>query len=54
MQENLFFLIEQPVIAIIPDLWTLDIRTPDKFMAILWNPGSHAISIKKNMTIRYI
>ena len=23
-------------------------------MAILWNPGGHSISIKKNMTISYI
>ena len=53
MEENPFFLIEQPNMNIIPVLQKHDNRTPDKFMAILWNPGGHSISIKRNMTIGY-
>ena len=54
MEANPFFLIDQPNITIIPALQKHDSRTPDKFMAILWKPGGHSISIKKNMTIGYI
>ena len=54
IEDNLFFSTEQPNITIIPALQKLNSRTPDKFMAILWNPGGHSISIKKNMTIGYI
>ena len=34
-------------------LQKLESRTPDKFMAILWNPGGHTITIERNMTIAY-
>ena len=54
MEANPFFLIEQPNITIIPGLQKLDSRTPDKFMASIWSPGGHSISIKKNTTIGYI
>ena len=27
---------------------------PDKFIAILWNPGSESVSIKRNTTISYM
>ena len=54
MEANPFSLIEQPNITILPAFQKLDSRTPDKFMAILWNLGGHSISIKKNMTIGYI
>ena len=51
MEENPFFSIEQSNITNIPALQKLDNRAPEKFMAILWNPSSHSISIKKNTTI---
>ena len=54
MKENPFFLIEQPNITSIPALQKIDNRTPDKFMVVLWNPGGHSISIKKDMTIGYM
>ena len=54
IEENPFFSIEQPNITIIPALQKHESRTPDKFMAILWNPGGHSISIKKNMTIGFL
>ena len=54
IKENPFHSVEQLNITIKPDLQKLDSRTPDKFMAILWNPGDHSISIKKNMTIGFM
>ena len=54
IEANPFSLIKQTKITIIPALKRLHSRTPDKFMAILWIPGGHFISIKKNMTIYYI
>ena len=56
MEENPFFTIEQPNISIMPALLKLDNRTPNKFMAILWNLGGYSISIKRNRntTINYM
>ena len=54
MKENPFFTIKQQNITIIPALQKLDNRTPDKFMAVLWNPGADSISIKRNTTIGYM
>ena len=54
MEENHFFFIEQPNITIIPALQKLYNRTPNQFLAALWNHGGHSISIKKNVTIGYI
>ena len=48
MEENPFFSIDQLNITIIPALQKLDNRTPDKFMAILYNPDGHSISRRKN------
>ena len=45
MEENPFFTIEHPNVTIISALQKLGNRTPDKFMAILWNPGGDSISI---------
>ena len=47
IEWNPFFSIEQPNITIIPMLQKLDSGTPDKFMAILWNPGDHSKTIKR-------
>ena len=41
IEENPFISIKQLNITIIPTLKTLQSRTPDKFMAILWNQGGH-------------
>ena len=49
IEDNPFFCIEQRNITIIPPVQNLDNRTPDKFMAILWNPGGHSIRIKRNI-----
>ena len=54
MEENFFLSIKQPNITIIPTLQKLEGRTPDEFMAILWNPGGHIITIKSSTTISYI
>ena len=54
MEENPFFTIEQPNVTIIPALQKFDKRTPDKFMAILWNLGGDSIIIKRNTTVDYI
>ena len=54
MEENPFFTIEHPNITKIPALQKLYNRTPDKFMAILWNPGVDSISIKRNTTNSYM
>ena len=54
MRECPVLAIDQPNITIIPALQTLDNRTPDKFMAIIWNPGGDSISIKRNTTISYM
>ena len=54
IEENPFFTIEHPNITIIPALQKLDNITPDKFMAVLWNPGGDSINIKRNMTIGYM
>ena len=54
MDENPFFTIEHPNITITPALQKLDHRMPDKFMAILWNPGGYYISIKRNTTAGYL
>ena len=54
IEENPFFSIEQPNITIIPTLQKLESKTPNKFMAILWNPGGHSITINKNTTIGYV
>ena len=52
--RKLFFTIEQPNITIIPALQKLDNKTPDIFMAILWNPGSESTSIKREPTFSYM
>ena len=54
IEANPFFLIEQPNVTVIPALQKLESRAPDKFMAILWNPGGQSTNIKKNITIGYI
>ena len=51
MEEIPFFAIEQPNVTTIPALQKHDNRTPDKFMAILWNLGGDSISIKRNTNI---
>ena len=53
MEDNPFFTIEQTNVTIIPALQKLENRTPDKFMAILWNPGVGSKRIKRNTTISY-
>ena len=54
MKESPLFSIEQPNITIIPAIQKCDSKTPDTFMAILWNPGGHSMNTRKNKTIGYI
>ena len=54
MEEVPFFTLEHPNITIIPALQKLGKRTPDKFMAILWNLGVDSLSIKRHTTIGYL
>ena len=53
MKENPCSATEQPNITVIPALQKPDNKTPDKFMAVLWNPGD-PITIKRNTTIGYM
>ena len=54
IEENPFLPVEQPKITIIPTLQKLEGRTPDAFQAVIWNPGGHNITLKRNTTINYV
>ena len=53
IEESPFLSIEQPNMMIIPVLQKLELRIPDEFMAMLWNPGGQAIILKRNTTFGY-
>ena len=53
-EENPFLSIEQLNITTIPVLQEIGQRIPDKFVAILWNPGGHYIHLERNTTICYV
>ena len=46
-----FLSIEQPSIVILPLLWKVGYRLPDKFIAALWNQVSHTVTLKGITTI---
>ena len=39
IEENPFLTIEQPELVLMPILQRLGSQIPDKYMAVLWNPG---------------
>ena len=53
IEANPFLSIEQLIITIMTVLQRLGLRIPDSFMAALWNPGGHTITLKRNTTISY-
>ena len=53
IEENPFLSIEQANITIILVQQKIGCRIPDQFMAVLWNPGGHTISLSRNTTIGY-
>ena len=54
IEENPFLSIEQPKITIIPTLQKSEDRIPGTFMGVLWNPGEHTVTSKRNTTISYV
>ena len=46
-EKTPFLAIEQPDMILIPMLQKLGPRTPDLYMAVLWNPGDQTVILKK-------
>ena len=53
IEENPFLSIKQLSITITPVLQRLGLRIPDNFMAILWNPDGHTITLNRKTIISY-